>query len=78
MPTVLRRGSFRAFSCSNDRNEPAHIHVRSGRKEAKFWPADLDTAVNIGFRRHELNDIIRKLREHCEELQAAWDEHFGI
>ena len=77
MPTVLRWGSYRAFFYSNGRNEPAHVHVRSGSNEAKFWLADLSVAINIGFRPHELNGIIRKLRENRDELKAAWDEHFG-
>jgi hypothetical protein len=53
------------------------VHVRSGSKEAKFWLTDLGVAINIGFRPHELNGIIRKLRENRDELKAAWDEHFG-
>jgi hypothetical protein len=53
------------------------VHVRSGSNEAKFWLADLSVAINIGFRPHELNGIIRKLRENRDELKAAWDEHFG-
>jgi hypothetical protein len=41
MPTVLRWGPYRAFSYSNERGEPPHIHVRSGDFEAKFWLHDL-------------------------------------
>jgi hypothetical protein len=77
VPTVLRWGPYRAFFYSNDRDEPAHVHVRAGAKEAKFWLHDLSVAINIRFRPHELNGIIRKLRDHRDELQAAWDDHFG-
>jgi hypothetical protein len=41
MPTVLRWGPYRAFFYSNERDEPPHIHVRSGDFEAKFWLHDL-------------------------------------
>ena len=58
MPTVLRWGSYRAFFFSNERNEPAHVHVRSGDKEVKIWLHDLTVAVNAGFPAHEIGSII--------------------
>jgi hypothetical protein len=51
--------------------------VRAGGKEAKFWLHDVTLAVNMGFRSHELSGIIRQLREHREDLLAAWNDHFG-
>jgi hypothetical protein len=33
---------------SNERGEPAHVHVRAGNKEAKIWLHDLMVAVNMG------------------------------
>ena len=77
MPTALRWGAYRAYFYSNEGDEPAHVHVRAGDKEAKFWLEDMTVAVNLRFRPHELRAIIRKLREHREELMAAWDDHFG-
>jgi hypothetical protein len=44
VPTVLRWGPYRAFFYSNEGGEPAHIHVRSGNKEAKYWLHDLTIA----------------------------------
>ena len=77
MPTVLRWGPYRAFFYSNERGEPAHVHVRAGGKEAKIWLHDLTVAVNKGYRAHELSGIIRKLRAHRKELVAAWNDHLG-
>ena len=77
MPTVLRWGPNRAFFYSNERDEPAHVHVSAGDKEAKFWLHDVAVAVNVGFPMHELNAIVRHLKSHREELLAAWYEHFG-
>jgi hypothetical protein len=54
MPTVLRWGPYRAFFYSNERDELAHIHVRSGDKEAKFWLHDLGVQSMPGFRRMKL------------------------
>jgi hypothetical protein len=77
MPTVLRWGPYRPFFCSNEGDEPAHIHVRAGSKEVKFWLHDLTVAVNMGFSAHELGDIIRHLRSNREQLLAAWNDYFG-
>lgn len=77
MPTVLRWGPNRAFFYSNEGDEPAHVHVRAGGKEAKFWLHDLTVALNAGFPAHELGDIIRELKLNRDQLQAAWNEHFG-
>ena len=68
MPVVLRWGPYRALFYSNEGDEPAHVHVKTGDKEAKFWLHDLTLAINAGFRAHELGPIIRHLREHRQEL----------
>ena len=77
MPTVLRWGPDRAFFYSNEGDEPAHVHVRAGGKEAKFWLHDLTIAINTGFPAHELGDIIQHLRAHRAQLLAAWNDYFG-
>lgn len=77
MPTVLRWGPYRVFFYSADHAEPAHVHVRNGDMEAKFWLHDLRIAVNIGFRPHEIGDIIRQLRIHQSALLDTWNEYFG-
>ena len=77
MPTVLRWDAYRAFFYSNEGAEPAHIHVQSGDREAKFWLHDLSLAVNVGFAAHEIGDIVRHLRSNRNLLLDAWNEHFG-
>jgi hypothetical protein len=77
MPTVLRWGAYRAFFYSNEGGEPAHVHVRAGDREAKFWLHDLTLAVNAGFPSHELGAITRHLRVNRDHLLAGWNEHFG-
>jgi hypothetical protein len=75
--TILRWEGYRAFFYSNERNEPPHIHVRAGEKEAKFWLRDLSVTTNYGFADHELRSISSFLEEHRGALTRAWDEHFG-
>ena len=77
MPTVLRWGPYRAFFYSNEGDEPPHVHVRAAGSEAKFRLHDLSLAVNAGFPTHELNAILRQLRQNRETLLGAWHEHFG-
>ena len=77
MPTVLRWGGYRAFFYSNEGGEPAHVHVRTGNKEAKIWLHDLSVAFNVRFAPHELSDIIRELKLHRNDLLVTWNEHFG-
>lgn len=84
MPTVLRWGPYRAFFYSNERNEPPHIHVRAGDREAKFWLHDLSIAINAGFPAHEISAIIRHLRPQRTLLEGKrtllegkWHEYFG-
>ena len=77
MPTVLRIGRFRFFFYSNERLEPAHIHVKAGEDEAKFWLDPVALASNHGFNGRELNEILRLVEAHRTEFQEAWDEHLG-
>jgi hypothetical protein len=77
MPTVLRWGRYRAYFYSNEGDEPPHVHVRSGNREAKIWLRDLTVAVNFRFPPHELGDIIRHLETYNEELLEAWNDYFG-
>jgi hypothetical protein len=76
VPTVLRWGPYRAFFYSNEGVEPAHVHVRGGDREAKFWLHDLAVAVNAGFPAHEIGDIIQYLRENRSLLLNAWNDYF--
>ena len=77
MPTVLRVGRYRFFFFSNEGQEPAHIHVKAGDDEAKFWLEPVHLAANYGFNARELNEIQRLVDEHWHELTEAWNEHFS-
>ena len=77
MPTVLRLGRFRFFFFSNEGREPAHIHVKAGDDEVKFWLDPVQLAANYGFNGRELKQIERAVEEHRDELLEAWYEHLG-
>lgn len=74
MPTVLRIGPYRFHFYSDERNEPPHIHVRTGDSECKFWLDPIILARNRGIPAHRLNEIARLvfqnqqfLTEQCHE-----------
>ncbi len=77
MPTVLRAGRFRFFFYSNEGQEPAHIHVKAGGDEAKFWLDPIALAANHGFNGRELSEIERLVERHRAVFLEQWDEHHG-
>jgi chitinase len=77
MPTVLRVGRFRFFLFSNEGQEPAHVHVKAGEDEAKFWLNPVQLAANYGFNGRELKQIQRIIEEHRSQLLEVWDEYFS-
>jgi hypothetical protein len=77
MPTVLRIGLYRFFFCSNERGEPAHVHVRGDKALAKFWLQPSALAKSKYFSAHELNEIRQLVGAHEQALMEAWNEHHG-
>ena len=77
MPTVLRIKGYRIGFFSADGDEPPHVHVTKEDCTAKFWLDPVSLAENVGYRRHELHDILRLLTEHHDQLLNAWHEYFG-
>ena len=77
MPIVLRIGRFRFYFFSNEREEPAHIHVKAAEDEAKFWLDPMKLAANYGFSSRELNEIGKLVEQNEQFFLEAWNEHFG-
>jgi hypothetical protein len=77
MPTVLRVGPYRFHFYSREGMEPPHIHVARDDLEAKFWLVPMALATNHGFPPHELADIGRLVKEHCETLLRKYHESHG-
>ena len=76
MPVVLRIGPYEFFFYSNERQEPAHIHVERDADEAKFWLDPVRLAANHGFRLHELMRVQRLIIENEAFLKEKWDAYF--
>jgi hypothetical protein len=77
VPTILRVAGFRFFFFSNERQEPAHIHVEQAERYAKFWLTPVSLASNVGFRSAELTALLQLVATHRPLFQERWDEYFG-
>jgi hypothetical protein len=77
MPTVLRQKGFRVAFYVADGDEPPHVHVDCENKEAKFWMTPfVRMANNKGFNAHDLNVIVRILRENQDAILETWNAYF--
>lgn len=80
MPIVLRYKGYRLFFFSNEGNplEPAHIHVRSGARVAKFWiDPDIILADSYEMNPTELKEIEQVVRENQSVIKEAWHDNFS-
>ncbi len=77
MPTVMQIGRYRFFFYSNENQEPAHIHVKAGEDEAKFWLEPILLASNHGFRTRELNEIEGLVAQHQAQFVETWNDYFS-
>ncbi len=75
MPTVLRIGPFRFHFYSDERGEPAHIHVRTSNGECKFWLDPIVLAKNRGLVPQTLREIERLVFENQRLLKEKYDEY---
>lgn len=76
-PTVFREKGYRFFFFSREESR-MHVHVHCSNGEAKYWlTPNAELARNCGLSRPQLNDIQRIIEAHYDELQAAWERHFG-
>ena len=76
-PTVFREGPYRFFFFSREEPRP-HVHVNCADGEAKFWitPA-VELAYNQGLTKKQVNGLSKIVEAHHDEIQSAWEEHFG-
>lgn len=77
MPTILRVKGYRFFFFSNERKEPAHIHIEQAENYAKFWLEPITLAQCRGFRSHELSQIHGIIMENVNLFKEKWNEYFA-
>ncbi len=77
MPTVLRKGPYRFFIYSGDRNEPIHVHIERDDNIAKVWLDPIRLQNSGGFKRSEINRISSIIIEYQIEIMEAWHDCFS-
>ena len=76
-PTILRERGYRLFFFSREESRP-HVHVETSDGEAKFWlDAEASLANNFGLSDRQLRQAKAIVKEHQDEIRAAWHRHFG-
>lgn len=76
-PTVFRARGYRFYFFSREERRP-HIHVHHASGEAKFWLKPVVAlAQNYGLSPSRISTALRLIREHEDEIRAAWEAHFG-
>lgn len=77
VPTVLKEGSFRLFFFSREEVR-VHVHVAHPDGEAKFWlTPTVALATSVGLSENQLRQAHALVEKHLEEIQNAWNCHFG-
>lgn len=72
MPVILRTKGYEFSFVMYDLNEPVHVHVRSGHKQAKIWVGSLSIAWTRGFRPSELNEITQIIAANQDYIFSIW------
>ncbi len=76
-PVVLRVRGYRLYFFSREERRP-HVHVQHSTGEAKVWlEPRVELAVNYGLSPARITTTLRIVREHEDEIRAAWQRHFG-
>jgi len=78
MPVLSRIRGYRFEFYASDSGERPHVHVKKNGKRAKLWLRPLVTLeYSRGYRPHEMNEIMRLVRQHEEQFIEDWNEFFA-
>ena len=76
-PTIVRDGQFRLFFFSREETR-IHVHVAHPEGEAKFWlTPSVHLARNVGLSGVQVRQAQAVVEAHIQEIQDAWNRHFG-
>ncbi|MGC4128617.1 MAG: DUF4160 domain-containing protein [Bergeyella sp.] len=61
------------------REEPRmHVHIIQGKNNAKCWlEPEIEIAENKGFRNHQINEILKIVKENEQDFKEKWRKHLG-
>lgn len=74
---MFRARGLRFYFFSREEMRP-HVHVQGAGGEAKFWiEPEIELAQNYGLAQRTVTNALRLIREHEDEIRAAWKRHFA-
>lgn len=74
---MLREDGFRCYFFSREETR-IHVHVYHAEGEGRFWlEPRVELAANYGLSQRRMARALRLVREHEDEIRAAWRAHFG-
>ena len=79
MPKVFEWNGhrFHFFANEGDPREPAHIHVRRDRSDAKFWlRPEVVVAFNRGFPPRVLTELVGVIEQRRDLIESVWNDFF--
>ena len=75
-PTLFKHKGYRFFFFSAEEKR-MHVHVVSNGAEAKFWiEPNIEMAVNNGFSKVEINELIKIVEKNENKISVSWHKHF--
>ncbi len=76
-PTIFREKGYRFYFLSNEERR-IHVHVTCEAGESKFWMEPIiSLAVHHGLNAQRLREIQRIIEDRKDEINKAWQKHFG-
>ncbi len=75
-PTVFREKGYRFFFFSREEDR-MHVHVTCADGEAKYWMTpEVELARSHGLSKKHLSEVEKLVKEHRNEIEASWRQHF--
>lgn len=76
-PTVFRYKGYRFFFFSREESR-MHVPIYCSDGEAKIWlEPEIEPAHTFGISKSQLNEIVKIVRNHQNEIKDAWEKHFS-
>lgn len=76
-PTIFRIKGYRFYFFSLEEKRK-HVHVYSPDGEAKFWiEPKVELAKNYKLNNQQINELLQIVKDNKNEIDEAWEKHFG-
>ena len=76
-PTIFREGPYRFYFFSREESR-IHVHVASGDGEPSSGShPEIELAEVYGLPEREIIKLVTIIRNHEQQIRAAWVTHFG-